>query len=109
MYVAIQIMPNPLSTIIAGYNANTSKIYKILSLLWQQRMVNIVNAKVGIKFCRYYYKVFALYPAMMVDNDQMEIKHDLYDYILYILLVFVLYPAMMVDNDYRDKPLLADT
>ena len=39
----------------------------------------------------------------------MEIKHDLYDYILYILLVFVLYPAMMVDNDYRDKPLLADT
>ena len=26
--------------IIAGYNANTSKFYKILSLLWQERKVN---------------------------------------------------------------------
>ena len=46
--------------------------------------------------------MFALYAAMMVDNDYIEIRHALYSYILYILLVFVLYPAMMVGNDYID-------
>ena len=46
--------------------------------------------------------MFALYPAMMVDNDYIEIRHDLaiYSYILHVLLVLVLYPAMMVGNDY---------
>ena len=37
--------------------------------------------------------VFALYSAMIVDNDYKEIRHDLYNHILYILLVFVLYPG----------------
>ena len=46
--------------------------------------------------------MFALYSAIMVDNDYIEKKHDLYNYILYILLVFVLYSAMMLDNDYID-------
>ena len=48
---------------------------------------------------------------MMVDNDYIEIRHDLYSYILYtyILLVFILYPAMMIGIDYIDYPLLADT
>ena len=39
---------------------------------------------------------------MMVGNDYIEIKHDLYSYILYIVLVFVLFPAFMVGNDYID-------
>ena len=44
--------------------------------------------------------VFALYPAMMVDNELGMIY--IATYILYILLVFVLYPAMMVGNYYKE-------
>ena len=41
--------------IIAGCNTNTNEIYKILSLLWEQnRKVNILKAKIGIKSCRFY-------------------------------------------------------
>ena len=42
---------------------------------------------------------------MMADNDykiKRLFSHDVYCYILYILLVFVLYPALMVGNDYMD-------
>ena len=44
--------------------------------------------------------VFALYPAMMVDNNYIEIKYDLHSYmslhLVYILQLFVLYSAMIV-------------
>ena len=40
---------------------------------------------------------------MMVDDDYIEIKHDLYSYILYILLVSILHCTQLwwlVANDY---------
>ena len=66
-------MPNLyliISTIIAGYNANTSKLDKILSLT--------LATKLKGKYS----------------------KSQSKDKILYILIAFVLYPAMMVGNDY---------
>ena len=39
---------------------------------------------------------------LVVDNDKIETGHDQYSYILYILIVYALYPAMMIDNDYID-------
>ena len=44
---------NAIATIIAGYNTNLSKIYNFLSLLWQDNKWGI-EAKVGIKCCRFY-------------------------------------------------------
>ena len=42
----------------------------------------------------------------MVDNNYIDIKHDLYNYvasyILYILVVFAVNPAKMVGTDYID-------
>ena len=46
-----------LPTIIAEYNTNTIKIYNILSLLWQKTEGKYNKAKVGIKFCRFYYNI----------------------------------------------------
>ena len=41
---------------------------------------------------------------MVADNDQIErlLCHDVYCYMLYIILVLILYPALVVDNDYID-------
>ena len=83
--VAVQIMPN-FQLIIIYHNSwvqySTNKIYKILSVLWQQNCkVNICSKSQSRDKILYILIFFVFYPAIMVDNDQIEIRHDLYSYI----------------------------
>ena len=55
---------------MAGYNTNTSEIYKILFLVWKESESKYNKIKVGIKSCRLL--VLVLYPAMMVGNNYIE-------------------------------------